>query len=239
MKKIIYYISLIMMVFALASCQDASTYHDVSYYINYKLIAKKQVKAEENVTLSIDLIYLDDSDKTVRNYVASIMNKDDTFDYWYSDVSYDSKVTEAFPVTNKVSLYGRIVKFESDEPVIPEPEPTPTPQPSLTKLTTPIVSINEDGVATWTVISNAIRYKYQISGQNEKTTNDVSVRLKDGESIKVKAIGDGTKYSDSDYSTVITYYAPEPEPTPTPNPTIPGDIDGNGVLDKVYHEEEK
>ena len=83
-------------------------------------------------------------------------------------------------------------------------EPTPDP----VKLGIPTVTISESGVATWQAIANATGYVYKINGGNEVATTDTTVKLADGQSIAVKAIGNGTEYTDSDYSIAVTYTAP-------------------------------
>ncbi|MBQ7306964.1 MAG: hypothetical protein IJW82_00360, partial [Clostridia bacterium] len=90
------------------------------------------------------------------------------------------------------------------------------PTPNLTKLGTPMVTISDLGLATWTAITNASSYKYQIGNEQEQTTTQLSVQLENGQSIKVKAVGDGVNYQDGDYSAVVTYTVQD---NPTQNPT--------------------
>ena len=81
-----------------------------------------------------------------------------------------------------------------------------------TVLSAPVVIVDENGLASWEAVENASGYIYVINDGEEQTTTELSVQLEDGQSIKVKAVGDGTNYTDSDYSTVVTYTAPtEPE----------------------------
>ncbi len=84
-------------------------------------------------------------------------------------------------------------------------KPTPTPE----KLGTPTVTINDDGVASWNAVPNAVKYACIVDGGAAVETTELSRQLNDGQSIKVKAIGNGTQYSDSDYSAVKTYTAPQ------------------------------
>lgn len=86
-------------------------------------------------------------------------------------------------------------------------KPTPTPTPE--KLGTPTVTINDDGVASWNTVPNAVKYACIVDGGAAVETTELSRQLNDGQSIKVKAIGNGTQYSDSDYSAVKTYTAPQ------------------------------
>lgn len=88
-----------------------------------------------------------------------------------------------------------------------------------TKLATPVVTVDENGVASWKAIDNAKAYAYKIDGGKETVINKTSVTLTNGQSITVKAVGNGTDYIDSDYSAAATYKAADPKPTtglPTP-----------------------
>lgn len=78
------------------------------------------------------------------------------------------------------------------------------PQPTI--LSTPIVTINETGLASWSTVANASGYKYKINNGAEQTAPaSRQVQLTDGQSISVKAVGNGTTYSDSAYSQAETY----------------------------------
>lgn len=82
-----------------------------------------------------------------------------------------------------------------------------------TKLTAPTVSINSStGVPSWSAVSNATGYVYKIKGANEtaygqeqETTSTSLTALTDGDTITVKAKGNGTTYVDSDWSEPKTY----------------------------------
>lgn len=74
------------------------------------------------------------------------------------------------------------------------------------KLSSPIVSVDESGLASWNAILGASGYIYQIDDENEFDTTDLAVQLVEGQSIKVKALGDGINYTDSEYSTSVFYY---------------------------------
>lgn len=75
----------------------------------------------------------------------------------------------------------------------------------LTKLSTPSVSISEDGIASWSAVDNATKYAYSINNATAIETSEMSVQLTNGQKIRVKAIGDKVNYSDSDYSASLTY----------------------------------
>lgn len=68
----------------------------------------------------------------------------------------------------------------------------------------PVVKIDSEGIVTWSKIENAIGYKYIINDKLEEVTPQLSITLNNGDSIKVKALGDGINYQDSPYSKV--YY---------------------------------
>ena len=91
-----------------------------------------------------------------------------------------------------------------------------------TKLGTPTVTISSTGLASWTAVANASSYVYKINSGAETPTTATSVQLTDGQSIVVKAVGDGTNYSDGDYSASKTYTAstPAPQPTKLGTPTV-------------------
>ena len=73
-----------------------------------------------------------------------------------------------------------------------------TPQPSSTKLSTPVVTISEKGLASWGAIANATGYEYEIDSI-VGTTTKTRVQLQANQTIIVKAVGGG-KYEDSDPS---------------------------------------
>ncbi|MDE6201161.1 MAG: metallophosphoesterase [Clostridiales bacterium] len=77
--------------------------------------------------------------------------------------------------------------------------------PKLPKLTTPTVTIDSDGVAEWDSIEYAIYYIYVIDEGDEYLTDECSVRIADGESIKVKAVSGSEQYADSDFSVYKAY----------------------------------
>ena len=84
-----------------------------------------------------------------------------------------------------------------------------------TKLTAPSVSINSStGVPSWSAVSNATGYVYKIKadgasayGQEQETSSTSLTALTDGDTITVKAKGNGTTYVDSDWSEPKTYTA--------------------------------
>ncbi|MBE7085309.1 MAG: hypothetical protein E7368_04565, partial [Clostridiales bacterium] len=75
----------------------------------------------------------------------------------------------------------------------------------LTQLTKPSVTVDKNGLATWETVVGAVRYAYKINGGEEVETTLREVLLKDGDEIRVKAIGDGKKYEDSSYCSSVEY----------------------------------
>lgn len=69
-----------------------------------------------------------------------------------------------------------------------------------TKLATPVVTISEDGVASWEPIEGATKYAYVRNEASPIEITGNSVELEVGEKIKVQAIGDGKKYITGDFS---------------------------------------
>ena len=101
-----------------------------------------------------------------------------------------------------------------------------------TKLNPPTVNISSSGLASWSAVDGAISYKYKIDGGNEESTTDLSVQLSEGQSISVKAVGDGVNYIDSDYSTSKRYSGTD-TPAPTgEEPKYLGIIATNGAPSK-------
>ncbi len=93
--------------------------------------------------------------------------------------------------------------------------------PEVKQLATPFVSIDAEGNASWAAISNASGYTYKISGGNETNTTSTSVKLTDGQTIEVKAVGDGVSFTDSAWSSAQKYEAPLPaEPTVLATPVV-------------------
>ena len=82
--------------------------------------------------------------------------------------------------------------------------------PSLPeKLSAPVIVLN-DNVATWDENPNAEKFEISLDGELSYVENTyTSKKLTNGESLKVRAIGDGINYTTSDWSNVVTYTAPE------------------------------
>lgn len=99
---------------------------------------------------------------------------------------------------------------------------TPPAPTEPTKLQSPVVSISQTGLATWSVVPNAVSYTYKINGGTEISTSTTAVQLTNGQSIEVKAVAGSEDYLDSDFSVAQTYTAGTPNPNPdNPNPENP------------------
>lgn len=103
------------------------------------------------------------------------------------------------------------------------------------KLSTPVVTVDDKGVASWLEVENASGYAYVIGNGEETATNNLSVNLADGQSIKVKAKGDGKNYTDSDFSEVKTYTAPSKQPVQLAGPSVSIGTDGTVTIGTVEH----
>lgn len=77
------------------------------------------------------------------------------------------------------------------------------------KLTAPTVTLDGD-TARWEADALADKFEISVSGNLSYIENSVTSRkLEDGQSFKIRAIGDGKKYTNSDWSNLVTYTAPE------------------------------
>ena len=79
---------------------------------------------------------------------------------------------------------------------------------TLSALAAPAVQIDVNGKATWNGVTNANGYAFKIDGGAEQTAEDREVQLENGQSVAVKAKGDGVSFSDSGFSATKTYRAP-------------------------------
>lgn len=72
------------------------------------------------------------------------------------------------------------------------------------ELETPVVTINGEGIARWKAVEHAESYVCNLSGRQIETIYTV-VQLNDGETVTVQAVGNGTTYKNSMWSTPKTY----------------------------------
>ena len=105
--------------------------------------------------------------------------------------------------------------------------------PKAAKLETPVVTVDASGVAIWKAVANASSYTYKIDDGEEVNVDTNKVTLSNGQSIQVKAVGDGKKFSDSDYSAVVTYNAAEvKDPVGLPQPELGYYISNADVIEE-------
>ncbi len=74
------------------------------------------------------------------------------------------------------------------------------------ELDTPVVTINNEGLARWKAVDYAKSYVCNVNGKEVETLYTL-LQLKDGESISVKAICSGSPYKNSKWSETKTYTA--------------------------------
>lgn len=72
-------------------------------------------------------------------------------------------------------------------------------------LDTPIVTINDNGLASWEENVNAVSYLYILNDGEEKETTTNSFQLANKDKISVAYKGDGVKYKTSSFSKPIIY----------------------------------
>ena len=103
------------------------------------------------------------------------------------------------------------------------------------QLDAPVVTVNNDtGVAQWKAVENASGYAYKLDNGDEIATDNTSVTLTEGQSIVVKAVGDGKNYSDSVWSQAKTYIKPSPSsPKTLSTPIVNISIDGVASWSKI------
>ena len=87
------------------------------------------------------------------------------------------------------------------------------------KLSAPIVTLN-DNVASWGAVTNADKFEISIDGDLSFVENSVTSKtLTDGQTFKVRAVGDGSTYSTSDWSNSVTYATVGSDDTTNDNTT--------------------
>lgn len=126
------------------------------------------------------------------------------------------------------------------------------------KLTAPVLEIVEQTetsfVIGWTAIEGAVSYAYTLNDGAEVSTEELAVSFTDlaaGDySVKVKAVGDGSDWSDSDWAGInvsVTGGGDEPEPEEgiskwygtyevTSTATVEMGVDGNNVTMNLVQE---
>lgn len=86
---------------------------------------------------------------------------------------------------------------------------------NLTKLQTPTVVLEGD-LATWEADPNADKFEISVDGALSYLENTVtSRRLTEGQSFKIRAVGDNAKFATSDWSNSVTYSTEATDPDST------------------------
>lgn len=106
---------------------------------------------------------------------------------WYVDEQCKTEVKKGDKLEGDITLYAKWVK--------------------LTKLSTPTLTVDQYGFASWATVANAVEYIYSINGREYtyRVVGNFGIALDNGDTIKVKAVGDGINYTDSDWSNEVTY----------------------------------
>ena len=101
-------------------------------------------------------------------------------------------------------------------------------------LEAPVVTLSED-TAYWEINDDAIAFEVNVNGFSYKVSNDVNNHImQSGDSLKVKAIGDGTNYISSGWSNIVTYTAPNKvEPIVLETPVVSVSNEGVASWNKI------
>jgi len=76
---------------------------------------------------------------------------------------------------------------------------------SADKLSAPVVTLNGN-VASWEADENADKFEISLDGVLSYVENTVTEKaLEEGQTIKVRAVGDGINFSTSDWSNSVKY----------------------------------
>ncbi|MBQ3017117.1 MAG: hypothetical protein IJD79_10095, partial [Clostridia bacterium] len=114
------------------------------------------------------------------------------------------------------AVFGLAGCNNGDDDITPSPE----------KLSAPVIVLTDD-TATWDADPNADKFEISKNGKLSFAENTyVSEKLTDGDTLKVRAVGDGTKYETSDWSNTVTYTAPN---------THECDFSGEWKSDATHH----
>lgn len=72
------------------------------------------------------------------------------------------------------------------------------------QLATPNIKVDQSGLASFAV-KNATSYIYVLNDGEAVTTKNSTLLLKEGDTLKVMAVGDDVHYTDSNWSQLVTY----------------------------------
>ena len=117
---------------------------------------------------------------------------------------FSNNVGKSATVTGYVSIYNDAIQL------IPAVDAIDVDENGASTLPIPVVDVDDKtGLASW-YVENAVAYVIEINGTALPQTADnttVTYQLNDGDTIRVKAIGDGVNYNDSpDWSAAVTYH---------------------------------
>ncbi len=119
MKRLIRFFSALMLILALASCEEEKQVYNVNYYINSEYIGFTSVKEGDALPVEFDDIYFDELFLSLSEYIRKNNIEYDEFDGWYTDINYTFKVEEDYVVKKKVSLYGKLISDSIENPSNP------------------------------------------------------------------------------------------------------------------------
>lgn len=115
----------------------------------------------------------------------------------------------------KKILFGAMIAMMASVVISCEKKPQ---EPEAVKLATPSLSVSNQTessfTVTWSAVSNAASYVYVFNGGSETSTGELSVDFTELEAgsyeVKVKAVGDGVEYLDSEWASIsVTLEAAE------------------------------
>ena len=75
-----------------------------------------------------------------------------------------------------------------------------------TKLGAVVLSVDDNGLATWDAVENASKYEYTLDGgATYLETTECAVQLEEGQTIKVRAVGDGVNTRHGNWSEELSF----------------------------------
>lgn len=102
-----------------------------------------------------------------------------------------------------------------------------------TKLSAPVVTLS-DNVATWSADPNADKFEISLDGNLSYVENTVTSKiLTEGQTFKIRAVGDGRTYATSDWSSAVTYGTPASTEAVSVKPNEPSEIPDETPSDKL------
>jgi M6 family metalloprotease-like protein len=132
---------------------------------------------------------------------------------WHSDVDGHYKLCECGEKSKVESHIGGTASETEKAVCTVCNEPYGKLLPKV--LSAPTVSVDENGLASWSAIENSSGYICVVNGVEKPKTSATSIQLSDGDTLTVKAYGDGEAYSDSEASNSVSYIAVKELEAPT------------------------